>query len=419
MGKTLAEKILGLHSGSDCSAGDMVGADLDLVYLTDGSAPSTIRLFHELGVHRVFDPGCVAIVIDHYVPCPSPEAAKHHQVIREFARSVGCVLVEEGEGVCHQVLGEIGLVQPGSLVAGADSHTVTYGALGAFATGIGSTDAAAAMAGGRLWFKVPESARLVVSGHLDRGVYGKDIALHLNKCFGTSGALYQCVELWHDSSGLSVDDLSVICNTSVEWGAKACIAVPPGEPSASAGRGEAGPAALQPDPDCSYNVDEEVDLSDMLPLVAMPDSVDNVIPVEEAGPVPVNLCVIGTCSGGRLSDLRVAAGILQGARVQKGTRLLIVPASRKVYSDALREGLVDTFVSAGAIMVPPGCGPCCGTGNGVPGDGEYALSTANRNFRGRMGNAKASVMLASPATVAASALEGRLQDPRAYVGGNP
>jgi len=415
MGKTLAEKILGLHSGSDCSAGDMVGADLDLVYLTDGSAPSTIKLLRDLGVHRVFDPARVAIVIDHYVPCPSPEAARHHQVIREFTRSVGCVLVEEGEGVCHQVLGEMGLIQPGSLVAGADSHTVTYGALGAFATGIGSTDAAAAMAGGRLWFKVPESGRLVVSGRLGRGVYGKDIALYLNRCFRTSGALYQCVELWHDGSGLSVDDLSVICNTSVEWGAQACIAVPPGAPLPSGGRGEAGSVAPHPDADCSYSLDEEVALRDIPPLVAMPDSVDKVIPVEDAGPVPVNLCVIGTCSGGRLDDLRVAAGILQGAHVHKGTRLLIVPASRRIYAKAVREGLVDIFLSAGAIIVPPGCGPCCGTGNGVPGDGEYALSTANRNFRGRMGNSKASIMLASPATVAATALEGRLQDPRAYV----
>jgi len=422
MGKTLAEKILGLHSGSDCCAGDMVGADIDLVYLTDGSAPSTIKLFHDLGVHRVFDPGRVAIVIDHYVPCPSPEAAKHHQVIREFVRSVGCILVEEGEGVCHQVLGEMGLVQPGNLVAGADSHTVTYGALGAFATGVGSTDAAAAMAGGRLWFKVPESVRLTLSGRLRPGVYGKDVALHLNKCLGTSGALYQCVELWHegsnDGSGLSADDLGVICNTSVEWGAKACVAVPPGTATAAGEAVDAAPSgalALRPDPDCSYNMDEQVDLSDIPPLVAMPDSVDNVIAVEDAGPVPVDLCVIGTCSGGRLSDLRVAAGILRDSRVHKGTRLLIVPASRKIYAEAVREGLMDVFLSAGAVIVPPGCGPCCGTGNGVPGDGECVVSTANRNFRGRMGSARASIMLASPATVAATALEGRLQDPRAHV----
>ncbi len=418
MGKTLAEKILGLHSGSDCHAGDMVGADIDLVYLTDGSAPSTIEAFRQLAVYRVFDPERVAIVIDHYVPCPSPEAAKHHQVIREFARSVGCILVEEGEGVCHQVLGEMAFIKPGTLVAGADSHTVTYGAFGAFATGVGSTDAAAAMAGGRLWFKVPESIRLVLSGRLARAVSGKDVALHLNKCFGASGALYQCVELWHEGSGLSSDDLSVICNTSVEWGAKACVAMPPrlvaeggvnGDPAA------ASPVALEPDPDCSYSMDEQIDLGDIAPLVAMPDSVDNVIPVDDAGPVPVALCVIGTCSGGRLSDLRVAAGILRGERVHKGTRLLIVPASRKIYTEAVHEGLVDVFLSSGAVIVPPGCGPCCGTGNGVPGDGEYVVSTANRNFRGRMGNARASIMLASPATVAASALEGRLQDPRAYM----
>ena len=406
---TLAEQILSAHAGTSCKAGDLVGADLDLVYLTDGSAPAVIKLFRSLhgtgggGGGRggggqspaVFDPAKVVLVIDHYVPAPSAATARYHQLMREFAAETGCLLVEEGQGVCHQVLGEMGLVSPHSLVVGADSHTVTYGARGAFATGIGSTDAAVAMAAGWLWSKVPESIRLVLHGSLPRGTSGKDVALHLNGLFGTSGAASCAVEIWAQDSGLTPDDLAAICNTSVEWGAKAAIVAPEG--SDVAGR---------------YIREITVDLSTIDPLVVLPHQVDQVAKVGDSGSIPISLCVVGTCSGGRLSDLRAAAAALQGRPVHVGVRLLVIPASRSILEKALEEGLIATFVKAGATIIAPGCGPCCGTGNGVPGDAENALSTANRNFRGRMGNAKANVFLASPATVAASAVTGRLTDPR-------
>ncbi len=408
-GPTLAERILGAHAGVDCRAGDLVGADLDLVYLTDGSAPAVIKLFRSLRMGAaplsLFDPSKVVLSIDHYVPAPSAATARYHQLMRSFAAETGCRLVEEGRGVCHQVLGEMGLVREGALVVGADSHTVTYGARGAFATGVGSTDAAVALAGGRLWFRVPESIRLVLHGSRGPGVGGKDVALYLNRLFGTDGAAYCAVEIYAGDSDLSRDDLAAICNTSVEWGAKAAIVAGgrlDGERCESEREGGNG----------RFRQEIAVDLSRIEPVVALPHGVDNVVPVVEAGPVPVSLCVIGTCSGGRLDDLREAAAALRGRSVHAGVRLLVVPASLSVLENALREGLVEVFVRAGATIVPPGCGPCCGTGNGVPGDGENALSTANRNFRGRMGNAEANVFLASPLTVAVSAVAGRLVDPR-------
>ena len=413
-GQTMAERILGAHAGVVCHAGDLVGADLDLVYLTDGSAPAVIKLWRGLGAGgdpgvgdeamtvppppSLFDPSKVVLVIDHYVPAPSAATARCHGLMRDFARQTGCRLVEEGQGVCHQVLGEMGFIRQGELVAGSDSHTVTYGARGAFATGIGSTDAALALAGGRLWLRVPESLRLVLHGSLGPGVGGKDAALYLNRLFGADGAAYCAVEIHAGDSDLSPDDLAAICNTSVEWGAKAAIV-------ADGGRVMEGGGGR-------YLREITVDLTRIAPVVALPHAVDNLVPVAEAGPVPVSLCIIGTCSGGRLSDLREAAAALRGRTVHPGVRLLVIPASRSILESALREGLVEVFVKAGATMVPPGCGPCCGTGNGVPADGENALSTANRNFRGRMGNAEANVFLASPATVAASARAGRLVDPR-------
>lgn len=408
-GLTLAERILGAHAGVPCRAGDLVGADLDLVYLTDGSAPAVIQLFRSLGGTRearpgkqappLFDPAKVAMVIDHYVPAPSAPTARYHRLMRDFAAETGCRLVEEGQGVCHQVLGELGLIGEGALVVGADSHTVTYGARGAFSTGIGSTDAAVALAGGRLWFRVPESIRLVLHGSLGPAVGGKDAALYLNRLFGASGAAYAAVEIWAGDSDLDGDDLAGICNTSVEWGAKAAMVAIHAAGSGAAGQGR-------------YRREIAVDLAAIEPVVALPHGVDKVVKVREAGGVPVSLCVVGTCSGGRLNDLREAAAALRGRQVQGGVRLLVVPASRTVLEAALAEGLVEVFVKAGAIIVPPGCGPCCGTGSGVPADGENALSTANRNFRGRMGNAEANVFLASPATVAASAVAGHLVDPR-------
>lgn len=401
MPQTISEKILSEHAGTSCSAGRLVGSDIDLVYLTDGSAPAVIDLFSKLGKEGLFDPCRIAIVLDHYVPAPTALVARQHQTIREFARRHGCVLFDAGEGVCHHILGEAGLIRPGALVVGADSHTVTYGAFGAFATGIGSTDAAVAMAGGRLWFRVPESIRLDLRGNLMECVDGKDLALHLNSVFGTEGATYKTVEIYERDAPLDLDDLSAVCNTSVEWGAKAAIA--------------ASRCPVKPDTGAMYSDRVTVDLPALEPSVAEPHAVNHVVPVRRAEQVRVNMCVIGTCSGGRTSDLRKAARVLKGRQVSKGVQLLIVPASRRVLREAAREGVLDVLLSAGATITAPGCGPCCGTGNGVPGDDECVVSTANRNFLGRMGNPRAKIYLGSAATAAASAVAGRLADPRDFV----
>lgn len=375
-----------------------MSADVDLVYITDASASSVLDQLERVAGPDLAHPDRVALVIDHYVPAPTAAAARIHQRMRELARRTGCLLVDAGEGVCHQVLGEMGLIGPGDLVVGADSHTVTYGARGALATGVGSTDAAVAMASGRLWFEVPESVRLNLSGQLAPATTGRDVALHLNGLMGPSGAAYQSVELWSAGSGLTDDDLAAIANTSVEWGAKAAIV-------AERAR-DMLPSSL------FYAREMQVDLSEITPTVALPHSPHRAVPVEEAGAVEVDLCFVGSCAGGTLTDLRQAASILKGSHVRDGTRLLVAPSSRKIYIQALREGLIDTLVTSGALILPPCCGPCCGAVNGIPGDGQSVISTGNRNFRGRMGNAGADVFLASALTVAASAVAGRIIDPR-------
>lgn len=393
--KTAVEKCLAEKSGSSCRAGDLVGADLDFVYLTDGSAPSVIEAFRSLGSKALWNARRVAMAIDHYVPSPSALITQKHNLMREFARDTGCILTEEGDGICHQVFGEMGLICAGDLVVGADSHTVTYGSLGALATGVGTTDAAVAMAGGRLWFRVPETIRLDLHGELAPGVLEKDLALHLNALFTKSGATYRAVEIYAEDRSL---DLSAVCNTSVEWGAKFAIGM--------------RFFPFDSDPGAVYADRRDVDLSALEPLVALPHACDQVVTTRDARRVPVSLVVIGTCSGGRLSDLEQAARVLRGRRVHASTRLLIVPASRKVYLDAMERGILQVLTDAGAFVSPPGCGPCCGTSGGVPGDDEYVVSTANRNLRGRMGNPRAHIILASPATAAASAISGCLTDPR-------
>ena len=399
MAQPLAERILSSRSGVECQPNDYVSAEVDLVYVTDAAASSVLDRFDQLGTDTLAYPNRVALVMDHYIPAPTAEMAEVHRRMRKFSHQTGCLLVGEGEGICHQVLGDRGLIQPGDLVVGADSHTVTYGALGALATGIGSTDAAIAAASGRLWFRVPESMGLHFHGLLATGCTGRDVALYLNKMMGPSGAEYLSVEMWTDGEGLTADDLSAIANTSVEWGAKAAISV------------RAAQRHLHGTP--SNYVDEwEVDLTEISPLVAVPHTPHNVVPVQEVVNRKVDYCFVGTCAGGTLTDLRFAAQILRGSQVAQNTRLFVAPASRQVYEQALHEGLIETLVAAGALILPPCCGPCCGAVNGVPADSETVISTANRNYRGRMGNANADVYLASALTVAASAVAGRITDPR-------
>ena len=401
MTRSLAEAVLSDHCGSRCLPGDHVSADVDLVYITDASASSVLDQLERIACgdrDLVARPERVVLVIDHYVPAPTASAARIHQRMRAFARRTGCLLVDEGEGVCHQVLGEMGLIKPGGLVVGADSHTVTYGARGALATGVGSTDAAVAMASGRLWFQVPESVRLNLAGPLSPGTTGRDVALHLNGLMGNSGAAYQCVELCTADSCLTDDDLAAIANTSVEWGAKAAIVREKAQD-------------ILPSNPC-YAREWWVDLSEVEPTVALPHSPHRVVPVEEAGNVEIDLCFVGTCAGGTLSDIRQAASVLRGSKVHQGTRLLVTPSSRRIYLQAVREGLIEILVSSGAVVLPPCCGPCCGAVNGIPGDAQSVMSSANRNFRGRMGNARADVFLASSLAVAAAAVAGKITDPR-------
>ena len=391
--RTVAKTVLSARSGQRVEAGDYVCAEVDLVYITDASATSVLNRIERLNDTSLADPSKVALVIDHYVPAPTAEVARIHGRMRRFANDTGALLVEEGEGICHTVLGEMGLVEPGDLIIGADSHTVTYGEYGALATGVGSTDAAVAMTTGRLWFEVPETIHIVLEGSLPPGSSGRDLALHLNRIMGLSGASYRCVEIWDEDSGLSRDDLRAVCNTSVEWGAKAAV-VPESKSSA---------------PD---EADVSVNLDDIEPKVALPHAPHRTCSVNEATGSQVNLCFVGTCAGGSLADIRQAATILQHSRVRPGTRLLVAPCSRRIYAAAAAEGLVNILLRAGAVILPPCCGPCCGALNGVPEDGETVISTGNRNYRGRMGNGKSEIYLASALTVAASAAAGEITDPR-------
>ena len=415
MGKTIAEKILSNHSQTDAYANDIVIADVDHVMAHDGNGPLAIEMFRKMGGEKVFDPQKVKFVCDHYAPSPNESVSRIHHILREFTKETGAILFEVGDGVCHQVMPERGNIKPGELIAGSDSHTVTYGALNAFGTGIGSTDTAAAMLTGKLWFKVPETIAVKITGEAKAGVYPKDVILYLVSQITADGATYQAIEFKGDYvQNMEMDGRFTFANMVVEMGAKAGLfefdektkfwledhgVVIDKEP-------------VFADPDASYVRIVEVDASRLVPMVAKPHTVDNVAPVTEVEGIPVNQAFIGTCTNGRLSDLMIARDILKGKKISKNTRMIIAPASRRIYMEAARNGVLADLVEAGALVVTPGCGCCVGACNGIPGDGEKVISTANRNFKGRMGNSKAEIYLASPATVAVSALYGKITDPR-------
>lgn len=417
MGQTLAEKLLSRASGREVRAGEIALASLDFVMGQDGTSPLAIKAFREMGGTKVFDPSRVALVIDHSAPSPNHGVSQLHALMRDFARETGVVLYDIGEGVCHQLLPERGHVAPGDVVIGADSHTCTYGALGAFATGVGSTDLAAAMIAGKTWFRVPETIRLLFVGALPAGVYAKDLALAMARELTADGATYRALEIAGDAlAGISMEGRFTISNMAIEVGAKVGLMVPDEATIEWARRHtERRFEAVYPDDDARYERVVEVDVSRLTPLVAKPHRVDNVAPIEEVEGTPVHQAFIGTCTNGRLEDLKAAAAILRGRKVAPSTRLIVAPASKRVFLQAVEQGIVTDLVEAGAVFVTPGCGCCVGTHNGVPSDGEVVISTANRNFKGRMGNPEASIFLASPATVAASAVEGRIADPRRYL----
>jgi 3-isopropylmalate/(R)-2-methylmalate dehydratase large subunit len=415
LGSTIAEKVLGAHSGSDCGAGDIVIASVDFCMAQDGTSTMMIRGLEELGFSSPKTKRGMALVIDHNSPCPSLDVAKIHGRIRDFARRSSVPLYDVGEGVCHQVVPERGNVLPGDLVVGADSHTCTYGALNACSTGLGSADVAAAAYTGKLWFKVPESYSIRVGGAFTDRTGPKDLILTVIGGLTADGATYKSVEFSGEAiDAMSVDGRMTVANMSVEMGAKFCpfqFDVRTSDWFVS--RGVKPGTGVASDPDAVFEKEFDYDASDIEPKVARPHRVDNVCDASDLRGTIVNQVFIGTCTNGRLSDLVAAARILKDRHVKKGVRLIVAPASRDVYIRATEQGVVSQLLKSGAVFLAPGCGPCVGTHAGVPSDGDVVVSTANRNFMGRMGNNNGvSIFLASPETAAASAVTGEITDPR-------
>jgi 3-isopropylmalate/(R)-2-methylmalate dehydratase large subunit len=412
---TLVEKILAEHSDNkEVSPGEFINVRVDLVLSNDITAPIAIREFKRLGVDRVFDPGKVVMVPDHFVPNKDIASAEQAKLMREFAREQGIIYFELGEmGIEHVLLPEQGLVLPGEMVIGADSHTCTYGALGAFATGMGSTDIASAMATGDIWMKVPPTIRLVYQGSPGEWVGGKDLILHTIGDIGVDGALYSAMEFVGEAiEALSMDSRFTMANMAIEAGAKAGIfGVDNKTQLYVKSRAERPYLVYEPDNDASYSNIIEYDVSDMEPQVALPHSPANVRPVSQVGNIEINQTVIGSCTNGRIEDMRIAAQILKGRKIHPGVRCIIIPGSQQVYLDALAEGMLGVFIRAGAVVSTPTCGPCLGGHMGVLADGERCVSTTNRNFVGRMGSTKSEVYLANPAVAAASAVAGRIASP--------
>lgn len=404
---TVAEKILSLKSERQARAGEIVIARVDGAMATDTTAPLAIKAFEEMGGQQVWNAARFALVIDHAAPAPNERIANLHRMMREFAARQGAHFFEIGQGICHQLMVEKQLVKPGYLFVGADSHTSTYGALGAMACGIGSTDLAAVMLTGKIWLKTPRSIRITCHGSLPAGVHPKDLILFLTGRMGISGATYQSVEFDGDTfAHLTLAGRMCVANMLAEMGAKTGFVHPAGlkldypfEP-------------LWADEGASYAATFEYDVSQLQPQIAAPESPDNVSDITPHLGKPIHYAFIGTCGNGRLEDLRAAAEVVRGKKIKPGVRFVIAPASKSVLLDAMLDGTAYALVEAGATIINPGCGPCVGTHEGVPADGERVISAANRNFRGRMGNPRAEIYLAAPATVAASAIAGEITHPK-------
>jgi 3-isopropylmalate/(R)-2-methylmalate dehydratase large subunit len=424
LGATLAQKILAIKVGrspDELVPGEIVVVDVDLAIAQDGTGPLAIRSIKEIGKgedkRKGRLPKHAIFFIDHAAPSPRKELSNDHIFIREFANGFGAEVSEIGCGISHQILAE-DYVCPGDVLVGADSHTVTGGGLCAFATGMGSTDVGVGMLIGKTWLRVPETIRIEVTGRLPKGVYPKDLILHIIGEIGADGATYMALEF----GGETVDDMNIsgrltLSNMAVEAGAK--VGLIASDDLTKKYLEERGRRdcfrEISPDTDAKYLKVIKVDASKVSPTVSFPHTVDNTRPIEDVGEVKVDQVFIGTCTNGRIEDLRVAAEILRDKKVAEGVRLIVVPASKEVFQKALSEGLISVFVDSGASIFAPGCGPCVGVHEGVLGDGEVCLSTQNRNFIGRMGNPKAFIYLASPATCAATALEGKIADPRKYL----
>jgi len=415
---TLAEKILAKKAGKDkISAGEIVQAKVDVAMSHENGRMVKLS-FERIGVEKVWAPEKIVIIFDHRVPAESERTAIGQKELREFVKAQGIKnFYDINVGVCHQVLVEEGFSRPGILLVGTDSHTTTAGALGAFATGIGATEMAAVWATGELWLRVPETLKIVVNGKLPRGVYAKDVILNIIGRIGADGADYKAIEYSGDTiSSMSIASRMVISNLSMEAGAKVAFVIPDSITEDYVKTRAKGPyEMISPDPYATYLSEHTFDVSDLEPQLACPHQVDNVKPVTEVEGTKINQAVIGSCTNGRLEDLQEAARVLKGRKVHPEVRLLVVPASWKIFKEALSEGIIETLVDAGAVLVNAGCGPCLGAHQGCLAPGEVAVTSTNRNFQGRMGSAEAFLYLASPATVAASAIEGKLADPRKYL----
>ena len=412
---TLAEKILAAHADErEVSPGEFVNVRVDLILANDITAPIAIKEFQKIGVGRVFDPQKVVMVPDHFVPNKDIASAEQAKLMREFAYEQGIIYFEVGQsGIEHVLLPEQGLVLPGEVVIGADSHTCTYGALGALATGMGSTDIAAAMATGDVWMKVPPTIKLVYHGSLGEWVGGKDLILYTIGNIGVDGALYSAMEFTGEAiDSLSMDGRFTMANMAVEAGAKAgMFRVDNKTQLYIKSRAQRPYRVYEPDNDAEYSQVIEYDVSDIEPQVALPHSPANTKPVSQVGDIEIDQAVIGSCTNGRIEDLRLAARILRRRKVHPRVRCIIIPGSQQVYLDALTEGLIEIFIKAGAVVSTPTCGPCLGGHMGVLADGEKCISTTNRNFVGRMGSPKSEVYLSNPAIAAASAVLGRIASP--------
>ena len=416
MGMTMTQKILAAHAGLEkVTAGQLIEANLDFVLGNDNTSPVAIHEMDKMKVQTVFDKDKIALVPDHFVPNKDIKSAEHCQCVRQFAKKHDITnYFEVGEmGIEHALLPEKGLVVAGDVVIGADSHTCTYGALGAFSTGVGSTDMAAGMATGKAWFKVPSAIKFILTGKPAKWVSGKDIILHIIGMIGVDGALYQSMEFTGDGiSNLSMDDRFTIANMAIEAGGKNGIF--PVDSLAIEYMKEHSIKTYQiyeADPDAEYEREITIDLSTLKPTVAFPHLPENTHPIDEIEEIVVDQVVIGSCTNGRIEDLRVAARVLEGRKVKKGLRVIIIPATQKIYLQAMEEGLIKTFIEAGAIVSTPTCGPCLGGYMGILAAGERCVSTTNRNFVGRMGHIDSEIYLASPAVAAASAITGKISSP--------
>ena len=417
MGLTLSEKIISQHCEREVKAGEIVIADVDLCYVQDGTGPLTIGQIEKMGIEKVHNPKKTILFLDHASPSPRFELSNDHKMLRKFADRTGAILSEIGGGISHHVSLESYAI-PGDVIIGADSHTCTNGALGAFATGMGSTDVAVAFAFGKTWMRVPETFRIVVNGKFQKGVHSKDLILNLIGKISSRGATYKALEFTGEAiENMDIAARATVANMAVEAGAKVGL-FPSDEKTRlfleKMGRGD-NFRKIASDPDALFEKTIEIDASSLKPTIACPHLVDNIKTIEEIGDVRVDEVFIGTSCNGRIEDLREAAKILKGNKVHHATRLIITPASKRTYLEAMRDGTLNTFVEAGGVITGPGCGGCVGVHEGVLADGDVCLATQPRNFKGRMGNPNAFIYLGSPALAAATAIKGKITDPREFL----